>query len=139
MPIGFLQEQTTAVARFTVSRYGAAMSKTRERVDRSFNQPVTGLVIHLSDQAETTAVFLEFRPIKTLGAHRLHPSLHEILESHQNIRPGVGVGATHHEALAKGNSLKLIFVGGGEFPLGSGASNVLDARAVYSRAPMRAN
>jgi hypothetical protein len=115
------------------------MSETCKRVDGSLDQPVTGLVIHLSDQAETTAVFLEFRPIKTLGAHRLHPSLHEILESHQNIRLRVEVGATHYETLAQGNSLRLIFVRGGEFPLESGASSVPNANAVYNRAPMRAN
>ena len=57
--IRFFQQQAAAVARFSVSRDRATMGQARERFDRCFHQPVTGLVVDVGNQAETTAVFFE--------------------------------------------------------------------------------
>ena len=57
--IRFFQQQTTAVARFSVSRDRAAMGQARERLDRCLHQPVTGLIVDVGYQAESAAIFFE--------------------------------------------------------------------------------
>ena len=57
--IRFFQQQAAAVARFAVSRDSAAMCQARKRFDRCCHQPVTGLIVDVGNQAETTTVFFE--------------------------------------------------------------------------------
>ena len=57
-------QQPAPVAGFAVGGHCAAMSQPGQGVDRGANQPVTGPVIHLRDQAETATVLFKFRAVQ---------------------------------------------------------------------------
>ena len=62
--VRFLEQQTTAVARFAIGSHRAAVSHASQRRDRRGHQLVGCLVIQLRNQAESAAILLEVRAVQ---------------------------------------------------------------------------
>ena len=63
--VGLLDQQAAAVTGLAVGGDGAAVGHPFQTFDRPFDQVMAGHVVHLSNQTESAAVTLEFRPIET--------------------------------------------------------------------------
>src|SRR3546814_2040497 len=65
--IGLLHQQATAVAGLAIGRDRATMRHACQRGDGGLHELARRLIVHVHDQAEATAVFFKFRPVKTVA------------------------------------------------------------------------
>ena len=75
--VRLLHQQPAAVTALAVGSHRAAVGHPCQCTNRRFHQPVAGLIVHLGNQTETTAIAFEFRLIQPVrlvalldGAHR---------------------------------------------------------------------
>ena len=76
--VRFAEQEAATIARFAIGRHSTPVGKTGQRINRSGNQPVRRLVVHLRDQAETAAILFKPRAVQralqpALSVHCVQP------------------------------------------------------------------